>query len=106
MNSEVGAHWDTGLPPGFGKRVMWLQFGGLAIGVADRRDLVFLKLCAAVDSEGSRSVHYQDLLALRPDKKELAAAAKWAMSQDTSSQFAHLLEEVLDHVSRDQEESH
>jgi hypothetical protein len=105
MNSDVGAQWDTGLPPGFEKRVRWLQFGGLALGVADRRDLIFLKLYAAVDSEGPRSVHYQDLLALLPSEKELAAAARWAKSQDTSSEFSRLLEEVLDHVSQDQEES-
>jgi flagellar hook-basal body complex protein FliE len=68
--------------------------------------LIFLKLYAAVDSEGPQSVHYQDLLALRPTSKELAAAARWAKSQDTSAEFAQLLKEVLGHVRRDQQESH
>jgi len=104
MNSEAGAQWDTGLPPGFEKRIRWLQFGGLSLGIADRRDLIFLKLYAAVDSEGPQSVHYQDLLALRPTKRELAAAAAWVKSQDTSAEFAQLLGKVLDHVNRDQEE--
>ncbi|MGA2819146.1 MAG: DUF6036 family nucleotidyltransferase [Anaerolineales bacterium] len=104
MNSEVGAQWDTGLPPGFEKRIRWLRFGGLALGIADRKDLIFLKLYAAVDSEGPQSVHYQDLLGLRPSKKELIAAAAWAKSQDTSAEFAQVLEKVLDYVHRDQEE--
>lgn len=104
MNAEVGAQWDTGLPSGFEKRVLWRQVGGLSLGIADRRDLIFLKLYAAVDSEGPQSVHYQDLLALRPSKRELAAAAKWVKSQDTSTEFAQLLGKVLDYVHRDQEE--
>jgi hypothetical protein len=104
MNAEVGAQWDTGLPPGFEKRVRWQQLGGLSLGIADRRDLIFLKLYAAVDSEGPQSVHYQDLVALRPSKRELAAAARWVKSQDTSTEFAQLLEKVLDYVDRDQEE--
>lgn len=104
MNAEVGAQWDTGLPPGFEKRVRWQQFGGPSLGIADRRDLIYLKLYAAVDSEGPQSVHYQDLLALRPNKRELAAAATWVKSQDTSTEFAQLLEKVLDYVHRDQEE--
>lgn len=104
MNAEVGAQWDTRLPSGFEKRVRWQQFGGLSLGIADRRDLIFLKLYAAVDSEGPQSVHYQDLLALRPSKRELGAAATWVKSQDTSTEFAQLLGKVLDYVHRDQEE--
>ncbi len=105
MNAEVGAQWDTGLPPGFEKRVRWQQPGGLSLGIADRRDLIYLKLYAAADSEGPQSVHCQDLLALGPSKTELAAAARWVKSQDTSTEFAQLLEKVLDHVHRDQEEA-
>jgi hypothetical protein len=106
MNTQVGAQWATGLPPGFAKRVKWLRLGGLAVGVADRRDLIFLKLYAAVDSEGPQSVHYQDLLALHPDRRELAAAARWARSQDSSEEFARMLEEVLHYVTRDQAGHH
>ena len=61
MNSTVTAQWDQGLPPGFEERIHWQKHGGLVVGVADRRDLIFLKLYAAVDSEGPESVHYQDL---------------------------------------------
>ncbi|MCX6027590.1 MAG: hypothetical protein NTY23_15310 [Chloroflexi bacterium] len=106
MKSAVGAQWKTGLPPGFEKRLRWMQFGGLGVGVAHRLDLIFLKLYAAVDSEGPQSVHYQDLLALRPRRKELAAAADWVRTQDVSAEFAHLLQEVLDHVTQGQPSDH
>jgi hypothetical protein len=102
MNSAIGAQWDTGLPSGFEQRIRWLQFGGLALGVAGLSDLIFLKLYAAVDSEGPQSVHYQDLLALRPRTRELAAAAAWVSTQDTSAGFARMLDEVLEHVGQDQ----
>ena len=104
MNSAVGGQWETRLPPRLENRIQWQQFGGLGVGVADRRDLIFLKLYAAVDSEGPQSVHYQDLLALRPSEHELATAAKWVRTQDTSTEFAQLLEKVLEYVHRDQEE--
>lgn len=91
MNSAVGAQWETGLPPGFSDRIRWSRFGGLTLGVADRLDLIFLKLYAAVDSEGPESVHYQDLLALRPESEELAAAVEWVNTQDTSAEFATML---------------
>jgi len=104
MNAEVGAQWTSGLPPGFEKRVQWLRFGSLTLGIAGRRDLIFLKLDAAVDSEGPQSVNYQDLLALHPDERELTAAARWVKTQDTSGEFARMLEEVLRHVNWDQEE--
>ena len=106
MNSAVGAQWKTGLPPGLEKRLHWVRFGGLGLGVAHRLDLIFLKLYAAVDSEGPQSVHYQDLLALRARRNELAAAAEWVKTQDVSAEFAHLLREVLDHVAQDQPGHH
>ncbi len=102
MNPAVAAQWQTGLPPGLEDRIKWLQFGGLTVGVAHRLDLIHLKLYAAVDSEGPQSVHYQDLLALRPRKSELELAAAWVKDQDTSTEFARVLSEVLDHVSQDQ----
>jgi hypothetical protein len=102
MKSAAGAQWKTGLPRGFEKRLRWLWFGGLGVGVAHRLDLIFLKLYAAVDSEGPQSVDYQDLLALRPRRKELATAAEWVRTQDVFAEFAHLLQEVLDHVAQDQ----
>ena len=101
MNSTVTAQWDQGLPPGFEERIHWQKYGGLVVGVAHRRDLIFLKLYAAVDSEGPESVHYQDLLALRPSHEELEGAATWVRAQDTSVEFASMLDEVVSHVRRD-----
>ena len=100
MNSTVGLQWKTGLPPGFTERIHWQKFDALWFGVADRNDLIFLKLYAAADSEGPSSVHFQDLLALRPTEIELKEAAEWVRSQDTSPQFAEILEQVLDHATR------
>jgi hypothetical protein len=45
-------------------------------------------------------VHFQDLLALRPTEIELKEAAEWVRLQDTSPQFAEILEQVLDHAIR------
>jgi hypothetical protein len=100
LNSTIGLQWKTGLPPGFTKRIHWQKFDALWFGVADRYDLIFLKLYAAADSEGPSSVHFQDLLALRPTEIELKEAAEWVRSQDTSPQFAEILEQVLDHAIR------
>jgi hypothetical protein len=100
MNSMVTAQWDLGLPPGFEQRIRWERHGGLILGLAGRLDMIFLKLYAAVDSEGPQSVHVQDLLALRPDQAELEAAAQWLKAQDPSPEFARLLQEVLDHVGQ------
>ena len=98
MNTTVGLQWKTGLPPGFEERIHWEQYGGLWLGLADRYDLIFLKLYAAADSEGPSSVHYQDLMALQPTNEELDAAARWAKSPDTSAPFARILDQVLEHA--------
>lgn len=100
MNTTVGLQWKTGLPPGFERRIHWEQYGGLWLGLADRYDLIFLKLYAAADSEGPESVHFQDLMALQPTDEELDTAAGWVRSQDVSSPFARILEEVLQHARR------
>lgn len=101
MNTVVGLQWKTGLPPGFAERIHWERYDGLWFGVADRYDLTFLKLFASVDSEGPSSVHFQDLMALDPTEGELSEAAEWVRSQDTSPEFAQILEEVLEYAKRD-----
>jgi hypothetical protein len=98
MNTTVGLQWKTGLPPGFGERIHWEQYDGLSLGLADRYDLIFLKLYAAADSEGPSSVHYQDLMALRPTDEELDAAARWVRSRDPSAPFARILDQVLEYA--------
>ena len=100
MNTVVGLQWQTGLPPGLERRLHWRRYGGLTVGLADRYDLIFMKLYAAADSGGPSSVHLQDLLALRPAEGELNAAATWARDQDPTPAFSAILEQVIDHVRR------
>lgn len=100
MNTVVSMQWKTGLPPGFEERIHWVRYGGLWFGVADRYDLLFLKLFAAVDSGGPGNVHFQDLLALNPTDKELEDASEWVRLQDISMGFKKIVEEVVDYVRR------
>jgi hypothetical protein len=98
MNTVVGLQWQTGLPPGLGDRLHWKRYGGLRVGLADRVDLIFLKLYAAADSGGPTSVHVQDLLALRPSERELENAAAWVRQQDPTPSFAGILAKVMAYV--------
>lgn len=98
LNTDVGGQWETGLPPGLDGRVDWRRYGGLSVGIADRRDLIFLKLYAAADDVGPESVHFQDLLALSPTPEELNSAARWVRAQDPSAEFGSTLDKVLRHA--------
>jgi hypothetical protein len=100
LNTQVAGQWDTGLPPGLSKRISWRRYGGLSVGIVDRRDLVFLKLYAAADDVGTRSVHFQDLLALKPSDGELDAAAAWVKKQDASPDFVSVVEKVVANARR------
>jgi hypothetical protein len=100
LNTGPASQWRTGLPPGLPGRVQWRDFGGLAVGIVSRYDLIHFKLYAAADAPGPGSVHAQDLLALSPSDLELAAAAEWVRSQDPSPAFADALNQVIAHVHR------
>ena len=63
--------------------------------------MILFKLFAAADSAGTESVHYQDLLALRPTGQELDAASAWVSTQDASLAFAEILTRVIECVHRD-----
>lgn len=54
---------EFGLPDGFLARTKIERYGSLIVHVADRVDLIALKLYAAVD-QGPESKHFQDLLRL------------------------------------------
>src|SRR2546427_4598554 len=90
LNKGPSLQWETGLPPGLVHRIHWRHYTSLAVGVADRQDLILFKLFAAADSAGTESVHYQDLLALRPTGQELDAAIAWVSTQDASLVFAEI----------------
>lgn len=103
LNTGPALQWRAGLPPGLERRVHWRRYSALWVGLVDRYDLTFFKLFAAADSSGPRSVHYLDLVALRPTAKELSEAAEWVRTQDASSEFATILEQVLRHAREDLE---
>lgn len=98
MNTVVGLQWQTGLPLGLERRLRWRRYGGLRVGLVARYDLIFLKLYAAADSGGPSSVHFQDLLALRPTERELQAAAAWVREQDPTPEFSTIVEQVMTHA--------
>jgi hypothetical protein len=97
LNAMVGAQWNYGLPPGFAEEVHWRRFRALEVGFAGRRSIIALKLFATVD-QGTSSVHFQDLLKLKPTNIELEMAADWVRGQDAGEQFPALLEEAIGHV--------
>jgi hypothetical protein len=101
LNTGPALQWRSGLPPGLSERVHWRDYGGLRVGLVDRYDLIFFKLFAAADSTGTRSVHYQDLIAIAPSVTELDAAVQWVATQDASPGFAQALRKALNHVRHD-----
>ncbi len=75
LNLGPALQWKQGLPPGFEDRLQWRRYHSLTVGIAGRRDLIAFKLYAAKDSAGPSSVHYQDLIALKPSSEEIDWAA-------------------------------
>lgn len=95
---------DTGFPEGFAARVQVRQYAGLTLNIASRYDQIFLKLYAAADqSPGSK--HADDLRKLQPTREELAAAARWTLSQDPSDGFRLLLRNALREVGAEDVDS-
>lgn len=97
LNAGPAGQWETGLPPGLEQRIEWRTFPGLQLGLVGRYDLIFLKLYAAADHTGPRSVHFQDLVALTPTPEELEAAGAWVVGQDP--QLVNIVTEVARHVA-------
>jgi hypothetical protein len=94
LNNGPDSLLDLGLPDGFIERLERRDYGGLVAWLAGRFDMVCFKLYAAVD-QGSRSSHFQDLRDLEPERDDLLAAARWAISHDPSPGFRSLLIETL-----------
>lgn len=101
LNTGPALQWRFGLPPGLEHRVEWRRYSALWVGVVGRYDLIFFKLFATADAGGPQSVHYQDLLALRPSEAELDAAAAWVRTQDASTEFADTLDRLMSHVRKE-----
>ena len=101
LNTGPSLQWHAGLPPGIERRIHWRQYAALGVGRVGRQDLILFKLFAAADSAGPGSVHYQDLLALRPTSEELDAATVWVRTQDASPIFAEILSQLIECIHRD-----
>jgi hypothetical protein len=98
VNTVVADQWRFGLPPGLGERLTWNTYGGLRVGIVDRRDLVCFKLYASADQTGPDNVHVRDLLALLPSDAELDAAAEWVRAQDAGPEFQAVVVKVVAYV--------
>lgn len=99
LNAGPRSQWQTGFPPDWADGIDWRQHGGLHVGLVNRRVLIHLKLHAAADDVGPRSVHFQDLMALTPTEDELERAAEWIRStQDPSPGMADSLSKLLTYV--------
>jgi hypothetical protein len=99
MNGGPANQWDIGLPPGFADRVHWRTYRGLDVGIADRLDLIFLKLEAAADQPSSDSRHFRDLIALDCTDQELAMALEWAQAKNVGDAYHTILDRVITHVT-------
>jgi hypothetical protein len=83
------------------QRVQWRDYAALRVGIAGRRDLIWLKLFAAADQGGR---HARDLLALRPTDHEIAEAAEWVKSQDQNKrEFPNMVDEVVTYVQNNRD---
>lgn len=101
LNTGPALQWRQGLPAGLEHRITWRQFAGLRVGIAGRYDLVCFKLYASADQIGPQSRHMTDLLALKPSRDELSAAADWVRTQDPSPGFAKTLAKAIEYVLRE-----
>lgn len=95
---------DAGLPEGFLSRCRTERFGGLLVYVADRYDLIHMKLYAAAD-QGPESKHMHDLAMLDPTLEELDAAREWCCTQDVSAPFADEVDAAVAWVKDESDES-
>lgn len=109
---EIGAHLDLppgwlnagpadqvlmGLPEGFLSRLIRRDYGPrLVIYYPARFDLIHLKFFAVIDQGPGR--HVSDLLKLAPTPEEMAAAARWVLTQDSGDAFPGLVKETLSHL--------
>ncbi|MDQ3518839.1 MAG: hypothetical protein M3466_10575 [Gemmatimonadota bacterium] len=101
LNAGPAIQWRAGLPPSLPDRVQRRGYDSLHVGIVARYDLIFFKLFASADAPGPLSVHYQDLLALRPTADELSSAEEWVRTQDAAPEFAGILAEVVRHARHD-----
>lgn len=101
MNTQMATGLRAGMPPGFGERLTWRQFGGLNVGFVGRLDLIALKLEAASDDPPHRrtNVHLGDLVSLDATPEELDVAAQWVLAVNVDPRRIETLSWVKQHVA-------
>lgn len=97
LNQQVSGTWAYRIHSK--KEFTGEDFGTLDVGIADRLDLIFLKLEAAADQPTADSRHFRDLVALQPAVAELHAAYKWAREKNVDPEIHDILERVISHVN-------
>lgn len=100
LNAGPTSALDFGLPEGLMERVETRRFGkGLIVHFLNRYDQICFKLYAAVDQGMGK--HYNDLLALGPNAKELEEAARWSMTHDVSEPYRKIIRDLLRHMGHE-----
>ena len=96
FNTGPQGFLHSGVPDGFYERLSWISYGrNLKIGYISRTDQIYFKLYASVDRGG---YHTDDLLKLKPGRKEMMAACHWVLQQDVSLEFRGLLVSMLEQI--------
>ena len=84
-----------GLPPGILRRAHPRDFGPcLKVYLLGRKDLVALKLYAALDGQKGQR-HVKDLLVIRPTRSEMEFAMRWLLNRKTSLQFRRAVRAII-----------
>ena len=93
LNNGPASQFRMGLPDGLAERLHRIEIGEkLAVYYIDRIDQIFFKTFASADRGG---YHVRDLMQLSPTEEELAAAAKWTLTQDVSPEFRKILKDMF-----------
>ena len=95
-----GGLFRLGLPAGFVNRLVRHEVGSrVTLFFIGRYDQIHFKLYAAVDRSGG--YHADDLMRLAPTEEEMLAAARWAMTHDSSEGFRDMMRGFLRGVGFD-----
>ena len=93
LNNGPAAQFRMGLPDGFAERLHRVEIGPkLVVYYIDRLDRIYFKTFASADRGG---YHVDDLKQLKPSASEIAAAARWCLTQDVSPGFREILKDML-----------
>ena len=100
INTGPASLLDKGLPVGFAKRLHREDYGGLVMWLADRRDLIALKIYAAANTAFAGQMQYpnrhlSDLRILRPTPGETSFGATWARGLVPEAAYQRWVDQVV-----------